>query len=136
MCERFGQDLDRDVAIQLRVARTKDPPHSAFADRRGDLVDAEARARGKGQCVRDYMGALPCDRDYPSVTAIAGRSVRAAHIHGKERVHQAFLPNALRSARWRRAAIVEIGGDEPAAIGAALNASTKRPPVPTVVGYR
>jgi hypothetical protein len=37
MSERVGQDLDRDVAIQLRVSRTKYPPHTALADRRDDL---------------------------------------------------------------------------------------------------
>ena len=55
--ERFGQDLDCDVAIQLRVTRAKDLAHPAFADRRGDLVDAEARARGESQCLRDYTDA-------------------------------------------------------------------------------
>ena len=47
--ESFGQHLDRDVAIQLRVARPIDLAHAAFADRRGDFVDAEAGAEGEGQ---------------------------------------------------------------------------------------
>ena len=47
--ERLGQDLDRDVAIQLRVARTKHLPHTAFADLRSDLVGAESGAGCKGQ---------------------------------------------------------------------------------------
>ena len=42
--ERVRQDLDRDVAIQLRVARAVDLAHAAFADRRDDFVDAEAGA--------------------------------------------------------------------------------------------
>jgi hypothetical protein len=42
--ERLGQNLDRDVAIQLRVAGAEDLAHAAFADRRGDLVDAESIA--------------------------------------------------------------------------------------------
>jgi hypothetical protein len=33
---------------------------------------------------------------------------------------QRRLPNALPSARCRRTAVIEIGGDEPAAVGAAL----------------
>ena len=43
--ERVGQDLDRDVAIQLRVARAIDLAHPAGAERRQDLVGAEPRAR-------------------------------------------------------------------------------------------
>ncbi len=38
------QDLDRDLATQLRVARTIDGTHAALADRRQDLEGAEARA--------------------------------------------------------------------------------------------
>ena len=34
----------RDLAIQLRVARAIHLPHAAFADLRGDFVDAEAGA--------------------------------------------------------------------------------------------
>ena len=44
--ERLGQDLDRDVAIQLRVARAIDLAHAAGAERRQDLVRAEACAGG------------------------------------------------------------------------------------------
>ena len=43
------QDLDRDLALQPGVGRPKYLPHPAFADRRGDIVNAEARARSKGQ---------------------------------------------------------------------------------------
>src|SRR5438067_8376379 len=46
--ERRRQDLDRDPALQLRVARNTclDP---AFADLGGDVVNADARARSEGQ---------------------------------------------------------------------------------------
>ena len=44
--ERLGQDLDRDVAIQLRVARAIDLAHAAGAERGQDLVRAEAGAGG------------------------------------------------------------------------------------------
>ena len=44
----IGQDLDRDVAMELRVAGAIDLPHATFADLRGDFVDAEARARREG----------------------------------------------------------------------------------------
>ena len=53
--ERVGQDLERDVAIQLRVARAIHLPHAALADLRGDFVDAEARAGSEGQWC-NYMG--------------------------------------------------------------------------------
>ena len=44
--ERLGQDLDRDGAIQLRVPRAVDLTHAAGAERRQDLVRAEACAGG------------------------------------------------------------------------------------------
>ena len=48
--ERLGQDLDRDVTIQLRVAGPEDLPHAACADAGDNFVDAEAGAGGEGQC--------------------------------------------------------------------------------------
>ena len=44
-----GQDLERDVAIQLRVARAIDLAHAAGAEGGEDFVRAEARAGGEGQ---------------------------------------------------------------------------------------
>ena len=44
MRESFGQNLDRHVTIERRVARAKDLAHSAFADCRGDLVGSETGA--------------------------------------------------------------------------------------------
>ena len=44
--ERFGQDLDRDVAIQLRVARAIDLAHPACADA------ARGFRRRRGACPR------------------------------------------------------------------------------------
>ena len=49
MGDRFGEDLDRNVAVELRVAGAKDLAHAAFTNRRNDFVDAEARAGSKGQ---------------------------------------------------------------------------------------
>ncbi len=49
--EGVGQDLERDVAIELRVAGPIHLSHAAFADLRGDFVDAEARAGGEGQAL-------------------------------------------------------------------------------------
>ena len=47
--EGVRENLERDIAIQLRIARAKDLAHAAFADRRGDVVGAKARAGGKCQ---------------------------------------------------------------------------------------
>ena len=54
--ERGGQDLDRDLALQLRVGRAIHLAHPAFADRARDFVDAETGAGSEGQSVADYMG--------------------------------------------------------------------------------
>jgi hypothetical protein len=43
--ERRGQDLDRDVALELGVARAIDLAHAAFAEQGGDVVRTEPRAR-------------------------------------------------------------------------------------------
>ena len=47
--ERRRQDLDRDLALQLRVGRAIHLAHAALADLRGDFVDAEAGAGSEGQ---------------------------------------------------------------------------------------
>src|SRR5438034_4736149 len=54
-CEGLGQDLDRHVAIQSRIARPIHLPHPAFADPGRDAVDAETCAGCEGQRCRDYM---------------------------------------------------------------------------------
>ena len=45
--ERVRQDLQRDLAIQLRVARAIDLAHAAGAKRGQDLIRAEARSGGQ-----------------------------------------------------------------------------------------
>jgi hypothetical protein len=52
--KRGRQDLDGDLTFQLRVRRPIHLPHAAFPDRRGDVVDADARAGGQGQLCREY----------------------------------------------------------------------------------
>ena len=44
----------RDLTFQLRVRRAIHLAHAAFTDRRGDVVDAEARAGSQGQLCREY----------------------------------------------------------------------------------
>jgi hypothetical protein len=65
--ERLWQDLDRDVAIELRVPRAEDLTHSACADVRGDFVASETGAASEGHLVNDYR----CDeRHFGTVDAI------------------------------------------------------------------
>ena len=45
--EELGKDLQRDVTIELRVARTIDLAHAARAECRDDLVGAETRTGGQ-----------------------------------------------------------------------------------------
>ena len=55
--EDIGQHLDRDVAIQLRIARAIDLAHAAGAQGGEDLIRAEAKAGVEGQTVAvEYMG--------------------------------------------------------------------------------
>ena len=52
------QDLDRDLALEFRVDRPIYLPHPAFPDRRGDVVDTEARAGVRTKCGAS-IGAEP-----------------------------------------------------------------------------
>ena len=51
--ERLGQDLDRDRAVEARVAPAIHFAHAASAERGVDLVRAEARAGSQGH---DWFG--------------------------------------------------------------------------------
>jgi hypothetical protein len=57
--ETRGQEFQRDVAIQLRVARAVHLAHAACAEGREDLVGAEASAGNKGHQVSDEL-VLTC----------------------------------------------------------------------------
>ena len=46
--EEVGQDLERDVAPEPRVAGAKHLSHATGAERGDDLVGAQFRAGGKG----------------------------------------------------------------------------------------
>ena len=46
VCESFRQDFDRDVALELRVARAIHLAHATGANSAGDFIGAEPRARG------------------------------------------------------------------------------------------
>jgi hypothetical protein len=47
--KRVRQDLQRDIAIELRIAGTVDLTHASFADLGRDFVDAEAGAKCESQ---------------------------------------------------------------------------------------
>ena len=47
--EGLGQNLDRDLTIQLRVARAVHLAHAAFADAGDNFVDTETGTGGKRQ---------------------------------------------------------------------------------------
>ena len=68
--ERIGKDLDRDVTIQLRIARAIHLPHSAYADLGRDFVRAEACAGSQGHAIDVIIGSeTECGRDYSRSTA-------------------------------------------------------------------
>ena len=48
LCEMIGQNLERDLALQLRVARPIHFPHAACPERGDDFVRTEPGARGEG----------------------------------------------------------------------------------------
>ena len=62
--QRRRQDLDRDLALQLRVRRPIHLAHAAFADLGGDFVDAEAGAGSEGQVCVIIRAGRACGRDY------------------------------------------------------------------------
>ena len=53
--QRWRQDLDRHLTLQLGIGSPVHLPHPAFANLGGNLVGAEASAGAEGQ-VADYMG--------------------------------------------------------------------------------
>ena len=79
--ERRRQDLDRDLAFQLGVGRPIHLPHPAFADLRGDFVDAEAGAGSEGQCLRDYTGAAAARTRLPYGSRKPSNCSWYAHAH-------------------------------------------------------
>ena len=62
--ERFGQNLQRDIAIELRVPRAIDLTHSALADLSGDFIRAEAHASGQSHGKRLPLQGMPWRSSY------------------------------------------------------------------------
>jgi hypothetical protein len=67
--EAFEQDLERDLATQLRIVRAIDLTHPAGAERRDDLVGTETNADSAStsappRCVfTDVKGPVQKERD-------------------------------------------------------------------------
>ncbi len=59
--DRWQQDFDRDVAIQLGVTSAKDFAHAACADRGEDFVGTEARAGSERQMQLIVARTRRCD---------------------------------------------------------------------------
>jgi hypothetical protein len=59
MRKRLQQDLQRDVPLQLRVARAIDLAHAARAERGQDFVRAESRTRGQRHASRLILATAP-----------------------------------------------------------------------------
>src|SRR4029450_269190 len=51
VCDEAGEDFDRDITIQLRVACPIDLAHPPCTDLAEDVVATEARAGSEGQTV-------------------------------------------------------------------------------------
>ena len=62
--QRRRENLDGDLAFEPGVGGPEHPSHSAFADLRGDFVDAEACAGREGQRLRwNYTGCASLPKD-------------------------------------------------------------------------
>ena len=68
--ECFGQDLDRDIAVQLGVAGSIDFAHASATDQLGQLEYAETGARSERQPLK-YTGERGSWRDAPRGQVLA-----------------------------------------------------------------
>ena len=71
--ERVGDDLQRDVAIQLGIARAIHLAHPAGAESGDDLVGTETGAGNERQTDVDYTGATVWGADRSSVNGLVSR---------------------------------------------------------------
>lgn len=65
------EDLDRHVPVQLLIPRPVDLPHATSAQRRKDLVGAEAGSGCEGQCVVDHTSGTVARRGLVFTNAVA-----------------------------------------------------------------
>jgi hypothetical protein len=81
--EGVGQDLQRDIAIELRVASPENLSHATLANLRDDFVDAEARAGDEGQRCREYRARTERGGDYSPYTPLAPSAERRQSHSGQ-----------------------------------------------------
>ena len=93
----IGQDLDRDVATQPRVARAVDVAHAARANQRDDFIGAEPRAGGEGH------GATLILRVAPGPAKGKGRCVQFAIKPFRSDCQQISAHPIERNASWMSA---------------------------------
>src|SRR5207247_5879273 len=87
--KELGQDLDGDVAPELRVARTIHFAHAARAERTDDFVRAEAAARGDGHLLSAAV---------PFTTTV----IVAVGVSSVTRLRRNRCPSRVTSYCWRR----------------------------------
>ena len=108
--DRRRQDLDRDLALQLRVGRPIHLAHAAGADRGGDFVGTEACAGDQGQTDVDYTGGtvprpelLLCSGGPPSgVTPRGGERLETGKDVGAGRDRMFRVDIAAERTHFRR----------------------------------
>jgi hypothetical protein len=94
--ERFGQDLERRVTRELRIARAIDFAHPAFADFGEDFVHADPSMRRQGhESAADYSRAVALRR---CALRFARSSALIAALHGP----RVSVPRFARVHRRRR----------------------------------
>ena len=114
---KIGQDLDRDVAMELRVAGAVDLAHATFADLRGDFVDAETGASRQGHEVRAIL--MPPSRVTKGNLITTSRDLNI-HLRGlhaameKLEAHRPAVAQPLHSAEENPPADVPPSGEQPA----------------------
>ena len=79
--EQVGQYLHRDLAIELRIARTEYLAHPAYADAGDDVVDAEARAGRESQTAGSITVSVAGTRSILCDAAGASDSRHAFRSH-------------------------------------------------------
>ena len=95
--ERRGQDLDRHITIELRIARAVHLPHSAFADLREDAVRADrvpyyhgALAMASADALKSALRACARTEAGPPAPIWAAISYGPRRVPGVKATAQAF----------------------------------------------
>ncbi len=97
-CEQLGQDLQRDVAIQLRVARAVHLAHSADTQRADDMVGTDSMTRGEAGVSRSVVHRLRSgsQRFVEPVPTDVRQLIEEADVRGVRRQQRRRLHDAAR----------------------------------------